>query len=341
MCQRASDGLSDPHLESVAAQRGKANITRLRATMRCRTLAELSLRRHLEHEDQSACVSGGELNVEGTLKPRSVVAAQRGGAGHLDVTLDAEHVGLTARAQRQGRAVRARTELRDEDVAVLVDLHRRRDALVVDVRDEVCPLVLPRLLCGAVPYHRAIIRVEAPPTGDDPGLDEAQMLLLIPVVLRVAHTAASRHELDAAASKRLGGAHGVLVRQGPVDNEGDDLHVPMPVRPEASHGLDEVVVHDAEAAEVRRAARPLGKAEVEPGFEPVLVGPALSTLRRVLVVPEHGRVWLADIQLLAGHHADGGHRACLEASGLRGRGGGRPEQTAADGRWKQRHVSRP
>ena len=33
--------------------------------------------------------------------------------------------------------------------------------------------------------------------------------------------------------------------------------------------------------------------------------------------------------------------ACLEASGLRGRSGGRPEQTAADGRWKQRHVSRP
>ena len=54
MCERASDGLSDPHLESVATQRGKANITRLRAIMRCRTLAELSLRRHLEHEDQSA-----------------------------------------------------------------------------------------------------------------------------------------------------------------------------------------------------------------------------------------------------------------------------------------------
>ena len=65
-----------------------------------------------------------------------------------------------------------------------------------------------------------------------------------------------------------------LVGEVAVHNEGHDFHVAVGMLPEAALRLHEVIVHDAEDTKAAGAGV-LGKAEVEAGLEPVLVGPPL------------------------------------------------------------------
>lgn len=135
-----------------------------------------------------------------------------------------------------------------------------------------------------------LIRISESPKKSPTGCDFAQpesqpnshmtsmqkpIQLLRKVVLRVVNPGAGGHELHAAPAQGLLGAHGVLMGQVAIYDEGHDLHIPVRMFTKTPLSLHQVVVHHPKHPETAGALAVLGEVEVKPGLQPVLIGPPL------------------------------------------------------------------
>ena len=89
-----------------------------------------------------------------------------------------------------------------------------------------------------------VARRQPLPLGQQPDLVEMDPLRVRGVELAVADAGASGHALQFARPDDRAVAHAVLVCERPVEDIGDDLHVPMAVHPEPLARLHPVVVDD-------------------------------------------------------------------------------------------------
>ena len=88
----------------------------------------------------------------------------------------------------------------------------------------------------------------APSLRQQPDLVEMDPFLVRGIELAVADAGAGGHALQFAGPDDRAVAHAVLVLERPVEDVGDDLHVPMAVHPEPLTGLHPVVVDDPQGA---------------------------------------------------------------------------------------------
>eukprot|EP00443_Scrippsiella_acuminata_P098785 CAMPEP_0115617388 /NCGR_PEP_ID=MMETSP0272-20121206/23620_1 /TAXON_ID=71861 /ORGANISM="Scrippsiella trochoidea, Strain CCMP3099" /LENGTH=290 /DNA_ID=CAMNT_0003053345 /DNA_START=453 /DNA_END=1323 /DNA_ORIENTATION=+ len=227
---------------------------------------------HLEQQQQGALPLRSKFQRHRALQLCRVVPRKGRAARCYHRALHTKHIGLALWPQLQRGRHAVRPELDGEDVAILVDEHRCR-GLAGNIANDVGPLVAAGLCRHGVPNHRAVVGSEARAPGQDPRLDETQVLSLIKIVLRVSDASACGHELDATPAERLLIATGVLMRQAPIHHEGDDLHVVVWMRAEATRWLHQVVVHDAQDAEGGWSISVLSEAEVKPGLQPITVRP--------------------------------------------------------------------
>mmetsp|Transcript_41632 Transcript_41632/g.128899 ORF Transcript_41632/g.128899 Transcript_41632/m.128899 type:complete len:200 (-) Transcript_41632:477-1076(-) len=139
---------------------------------------------HLEDQYERALSAGRQLQRHWALQLGCVVPRHPATPGRLQRALDAEHVGLAPGPQLQRWGSAAGANLASEDAAILVDLDRHWRT-VRRVPNEVRPLVPPGLRSQLVPHHGAIVGAQAPLPGRNPGLDEAERLLPVPIVLGV------------------------------------------------------------------------------------------------------------------------------------------------------------
>lgn len=103
-------------------------------------------------------------------------------------------------------------------------------------------------------------------------------------------------KLNAAASKSLSTAHGVLVGKFPLHNVSTNLGIPMRMCPEAAIRLHQIVVHDSKNAEVHvPGVAVFGKGKMKSGFQPVLVRPR-RIIDWVRIITEPTWVGLRDAQ---------------------------------------------
>src|ERR1019366_5523884 len=100
------------------------------------------------------------------------------------------------------------------------------------------------------------------------------------IELAVNHSAPGRHMLHIAALQYCAMPHVVLVLQLPFDHVGDDLHVPVGMRPETAAARNAIVVDHAQGTEAHVAGIVVvGKRETKTGVEPAVVGVAAFVSR--------------------------------------------------------------
>src|ERR1700757_4848180 len=105
-----------------------------------------------------------------------------------------------------------------------------------------------------------------------PDLVEMDTFLVRGVELAVAHAGAGGHALQFTGLDDRAVAHAVLVCERPVEDVGDDLHVPMAVHPEPLTGRNPVVVDDPQGAEARvGGVVVIAEGKRVPGVEPAVV----------------------------------------------------------------------
>lgn len=85
--------------------------------------------------------------------------------------------------------------------------------------------------------------------GFQPDLEEVNGFFGTAVEFTVGEAGAGAHALETAGGEEGGGAGGVFVGEGAIEDPGDDLHIAVGVGAEAGAGHDDVVVDDPEGAE--------------------------------------------------------------------------------------------
>src|SRR6266550_1053881 len=116
-------------------------------------------------------------------------------------------------------------------------------------------------------------RLETEPRGHDPHLDETHRLGLRAVALRVLHPRAERRALDRAGVKDPAVAPRVGVLEGPLDDVGDALDVPMRMHRPGRTRHEAIVVEHPKISEPHVCLVPvLIEAEVPVRAEPAAFG---------------------------------------------------------------------
>ena len=116
---------------------------------------------------------------------------------------------------------------------------------------------------------------EACLVGEDPDLEEVEVLVGVGVAFAVGDAGAGAHELDVAGEEGAAVAEAVLVGDGAGEDVAEDFHVAVGVGAEAAAGGDVVFVDDAEGAKAHvGGVAVVGKGEGVLGVEPAVVGVA-------------------------------------------------------------------
>jgi hypothetical protein len=133
-----------------------------------------------------------------------------------------------------------------------------------------------------------IARLDAAGLRLDPDLQEVHGALLGTVELAVANAGAGGHALHVARTDHRTIAHRILVRQFPVEDIADDLHVTVSVGTEAGTRLHAILIDHAQRTHPHAlGVVVVGKGEGVKALEPTVVGPAAFVAASNLV---HGRL---------------------------------------------------
>src|SRR5438270_4097446 len=117
-----------------------------------------------------------------------------------------------------------------------------------------------------------VSRLESLPLRQEPDLVEMDRLLVGGIEFAVPYPRACGHVLHLARAQHGTVAEAVPMFERPFEDVGDDLHVPVAVRPKPLAGLHAVVVDDPQCAEAHMGGVVvIAKGERVEGIEPAVV----------------------------------------------------------------------